>query len=78
MASRERGTRADVNSANADNRLYLHMSSKGVELEKTLALRLAPNTVHTHGSLCVAFPHHEKDMEADYHVRADCVTPYSN
>lgn len=54
------------------------MSSKGVELEKTLALRFAPNTVHTHGSLCVAFPHHEKDMEADYHVCVDCVAFHSN
>jgi hypothetical protein len=49
--------------------LYLHMSTRGVELEKSLAQRVAPQTVHTYGSLCVAFPHHEKDLEADYQVR---------
>ncbi len=59
-------------------RLYLHMSRSGVELQKSLAEKLAPETVRQQGSLCVAFPEHSQQLEQDFHARGSadsCLGP---
>jgi len=50
----------------AGAKYYLHMSQRGVELQRALATRFAPETLRNHGSVCVAFPNHAEQLEQDF------------